>query len=366
MLTLFSGNARRQGTLASGPAERRRATVRDVAALAGVSPGTVSKALNRTGQIAEATRAKIEAAAAVLEFRPNELARSVFERRSYTVGVITTDSFERFSLPVMLGAEDALGAGRISAFLCDARGDKIREQHYIDVLLGRRVDGIIVTGRSSNPREPIAVNRAVPVVYALTPSTDPADSSVVVDDVNAGRLAGEHLVGLGRRRIVHITGPQTFDAVAKRVDGFAQALAANGLELAAPVLYGSWGEAWGRQATQILLRSTPDVDAIYCGSDLIARGVGDTLRDAGRPVPESVAIVGTDNWELIAEGSRVPLTTVDMGLTEVGRRAAQRLLEAIDGEGRSGIEVVPSHLVVRSSTESPDGERSGGEPASAG
>lgn len=332
----------------------RRATVRDVAALAGVSPGTVSKALNNTGQISSTTRARIKAAATELDFRPNELARSVFGRRSFTVGVITTDSFERFSVPVMLGAEDALGAGRMSAFLCDSRDDPIRERHYIDVLLGRRVDGIIVTGRTSNPRPPIQVRDAVPVVYALTPSADSRDCSVVVDDESAGRLAGEHLLGLGRRRIGHVTGPVSFDAVRRRRTGLRTALADAGLALTGEPLHGSWTEAWGRQATQILLRSQPKLDGLYCGSDLIARGALDALRDSGRRVPADVAVTSTDNWSILVEGSRPPLTSVDMGLYDVGRVAARRLLEAIDGTPGSGVERVPCQLVVRASTEGAD------------
>jgi LacI family transcriptional regulator, galactose operon repressor len=334
--------------------DRRKgqATVRDVAARAGVSPGTVSKALNRTGQISATTRARIEAAAAELDFRPNELARSVFGRRSYTVGVITTDSFERFSVPVMLGAEDALGAGRISVFLCDSRDDPIREKHYVDVLLGRRVDGIIVTGRSSNPRPPIQVRGTVPVVYALTPSEDRDDCSVVVDDEAAGRLAGEHLIRLGRRRIGHISGPTSFDAVHRRHKGLRAALSAAGLTLAGEPLYGSWTEAWGRQAAHILLRAEPELDGLYCGSDLIARGALDALRENGRDVPVDVAVTGTDNWSVLVEGSRPPLTSVDMALYDVGRVAARHLLEAIDGKPDSGLVRVPCQLVVRASTDS--------------
>lgn len=332
----------------------RRATVRDVAAAAGVSPGTVSKALNGTGQISAATRQRVEQAAARLEFRPNELARGVFSRRSYTVGVITTDSFERFSVPVMLGAEDALGAGRISVFLCDSRDDPIRERHYVDVLLGRRVDGIIVTGRSSNTRKPIPVDRSVPVIYALTPSADPADCSIVVDDHGSGKLAGEHLLGLGRRKIAHITGPRSFDAARRRAAGLTMALSTHDISPAGDPYYGEWTETWGRQATQVVLRAHPDVDAIHCGSDLIARGAADALRDARRSVPGDVALTGTDNWALIAGGCRPPLTSVDMGLHEIGRTAAERLLEAIDGRARHSVEHVPCHLVVRASTESPD------------
>lgn len=219
----------------------RRATIRDVAAHAGVSPGTVSKALNGTGSVSAETRTRILAAAAETGFRPNELARSVFERRSYTVGMITTDSFERFSVPVMLGAEDALGAGRISVFLCDSRDDPIREKHYIDVLQGRRVDGFIVTGRSSNVRQPLAVEPGTPVVYALTPSADPADCSIVVDDAAAGRIAGEHLLRMGRTAIAHITGPEHFEAAVARASGLQEALDAARATPVAPPFYGGWG-----------------------------------------------------------------------------------------------------------------------------
>lgn len=330
---------------------QRRTTIRDVAARAGVSPGTVSKALNGTGQISAQTRQRILAAAAETGFRPNELARSVFERRSYTVGMITTDSFERFSVPVMLGAEDALGAGRISVFLCDSRDDPIREKHYIDVLQGRRVDGFIVTGRSSNIRQPLAVEPGTPVVYALTPSANPRDCSIVVDDQSVGRVAGEHFLRMGRKRIAHITGPERFDAARERLTGLEQALAAGGAQLIAPAYFGGWGEDWGRQAAQMLLRAHPDVDAIYCGSDLLARGVTDGLREGGRNVPHDIAVIGTDNWEIIATGARPPLTTVDTSLTEVGRIAAERLLDAIAGRPHSGVELVPPRLVLRASTD---------------
>lgn len=329
---------------------RNRATIRDVAALAGVSPGTVSKALTGRGQVSKATRERILAAVKEIDFRPNELARSVFERRSFTVGVITTDSFERFSVPVMLGAEDALGAGRISVFLCDSRDDPIRERHYIDVLMGRRVDGFIVTGRSSNQREPLAVERNFPVVYALTPSSDPRDCSIVIDDRRIGALAGEHFVRMGRRSVAYVTGPDYFDAARLRGEGLKSVLVAAGLEQAGPAYFGNWTEAWGRQAAQMVIRAHPEVDAIYCGSDLIGRGVVDGLRELGRSVPNDIAVIGTDNWEIIATGARPALTTIDISLSQIGRIAAERLLDAIAGKPHSGVEMVAGELVLRDST----------------
>jgi LacI family transcriptional regulator len=326
------------------------ASIRDVAELAGVSPGTVSKALNQRGALRRETVERVVAASEHLGYRPNELVRGIFGRRSFTVGLITSDSFGRFSGPVMAGAEDTLGSGELSVIMCDSRGDAEREQRQLTTLLGRRVDGLIVTGRCSNPRPPIAAELAVPVVYAHTPSTDPGDCSVMVDDEGAGRTAATHLLELGRRRIGHITGPRDFDAVTQRAAGLGAALAGHGLPILGGVRSGDWSEGWGRRAAAELHAEHPELEAIYCGSDLIARGVIDGLAERGACVPADVAIVSTDNWELMARAARPPLSTVDMCLTDVGHRAAESLLAAIDGRPKRGRHLVPSRLVVRGST----------------
>jgi LacI family transcriptional regulator len=326
-------------------------TITDVARLAGVSPGTASKALNGRGGIRPETAERVRHAAERLGYQPNALARGLLTGRSFTVGLITTDSFGRFSIPVMLGAEDALGPGRISVFLCDSRDDRIREQHYLRTLLERRVDGIIVTGRRQDPREPVGRNLPVPVVYAMTHSTDPGDLSLIPDDEEGGALAVRHLLSTGRTRIGHVTGPLRFAAARLRARGAEKALAAAGLELAGgTVLYGEWSEEWGRQATDVLLRSAPELDAIFCGNDQIARGVADAVREAGRRVPEDIALVGFDNWEVMAAACRPPLTTVDMNLRELGRVAGEKLLDAIDGRPSTGLQLLPCSLVLRESS----------------
>jgi len=334
-----------------GAAVRARVTIIDVAAAAGVSVGTASKALNGRGQLRQDTRDRVAAAAERLGFQANSLARGLLSGRSFTVGLITTDSFGRFSIPVMLGAEDALGAGQMSVFLCDGRGDPIRERHYLQTLLSRRVDGIIVTGRRADPRPPLGIDLPVPVVYALCQSADPADCSVICDDDQVGRLAASHLLSVGRSRIGHITGPAGFLAVRRRSAGAQAVLKEAGMSFVDPgSQYGEWSEEWGRQATRILLRATPDVDAIFCGSDQLGRGVADALREAGRRVPDDVALVGVDNWEVMALACRPPLTTVDLQLQELGRSAAALLLDAIDGRPAAGVHTTPTRLVVREST----------------
>ena len=328
----------------------RLATIIDVAALAGVSVGTASKALNGRGSLREETRRRVQEAAASLSFRANAAARTLQTGRTYTVGMITTDSIGRFSIPVMIGAEDALGAGEMSVFLCDGRDDPIREQYYLKTLLSRNVDGIIVTGRRTQARPPIGVDLPVPVVYAFIASTDPADCSVIPDEASGARKAIEHLLALGRRRIAHITGPERHHSAMVRSVATVDTLAEGGLELVAPTLFGEWSEMWGRQAAGMLLTGGSAFDAVFCGSDQIARGVADTLRLVGRRVPDDVALVGFDNWDVMALGCQPPLSSLDMDLEGLGRTAAGLLLDAIQGRPSPGWHLRPCRLVVREST----------------
>jgi LacI family transcriptional regulator len=233
----------------------------------------------------------------------------------------------------MLGAEDALGAGQISVLLCDGRGDHIREQHYVRTLLRRRVDGIIVTGRTTDPRRTLGRDLPIPVVYARARSDNPDDLSLLHDDQQGA--ADRHL------------------AARDRVTGAVSTLEAAGLGLVlGEPLMGEWSERWGREAAAVLMRSGTGFDGIFCGSDQIARGVADALREAGRLVPEEVGIVGVDNWEVMAEGCRPPLTTIDLNLTELGHVAATKLLRAIEGHPlERGVQLLPCRLVTRRSTE---------------
>jgi LacI family transcriptional regulator len=332
----------------------KRVTIRDVAARAGVSIGTASKALNGQGKLRAATRDRVAAAARELGFAPNLLARGLLAGRTYTVGLITTDSFGRFSIPVMLGAENALGAGQISVFMCDTRDEPDRERQYLEMLLSRRVDGLIVAGRRIEPRPSIGLGLGVPVVYVMTQSMDSDEPAILPDDVGGGGLAAGHLLGLGRRRFGHITGPERFLCARKRARGFCERITVAGAEFSAhDVLYGEWSEQWGREAVRVVLDSTPDVDAIFCGSDQIARGVTDALRLISKRVPDDIAVVGFDNWSPMVLGSDPPLTSVDMCLEHAGRVAAEHLMLAINGEPTHGVHTVPCRLVPRDSTATP-------------
>jgi LacI family transcriptional regulator len=173
----------------------------------------------------------------------------------------------------------------------------------------------------------------------------------VPDEEDGARKAIDHLLALGRRRIAHVTGPERHHSAAVRATAAGDRLrAAAGIELAGGPMYGEWSEAWGRQAASMLLTAEPELDAVFAGSDQIARGVADALRAAGRRIPEEVALVGFDNWDVMALGCQPPLTSLDMDLEGLGRVAAELLLEAINGKPTHGRRVLPCRLVVRAST----------------
>lgn len=329
----------------------RRVTIRDVASAAGVSIATASKALNDTGRLAEATRARVKHAAAAIGFRPNALARGLLSKRSFTIGLLTNDTFGRFTLPVMAGISEALAGHRISVFLCAVEDDPAIAATHVEAMLDKQVDGIIASGKRVDRRLPIDLTRLpVPVVYAFCEGP-PEAVTLRSDDAQGARLAVAHLLGLGRRRVAHVTGPESFFSVRERAGAF-RALAGD----ASPVLSGPWSEAWGHAAVARLWSEPSPPDAVFCGNDMIARGVIDALRERGLAVPGDVAVVGFDNWEIMARETRPPLTTVDMNLRELGRQAGLIVRALAEGEAvEPGVRKLPCQLVVR--------ESCGGNPA---
>jgi len=329
---------------------RTQTTLADVATLAGVSVATASKALNGRGEVAPATRSRVRAAADKLAFQPNALARALISGRTRTVGLLTDELAGRFAIPILLGVENALANEQMSVLLCDARADPIRRQHYIRTLLAQQVDGFIVLGDRNDLRPSLTGDIPVPVVYVYCESDDPQDLSILSDDAGGTRLAVEHLISLRRRHIGHVTGPQSYRAARDRVSSLRAALREAGLSLAGEPLHGEWSQAWGRQAARMLLVARPDLDAIFCGNDQIAAGAAQTVLELGRRIPDDVAIVGYDNWEIFAADNRPPLTTVDLNLQQLGAIAVEHLFAALEGESRSGVLHHPCRLVIREST----------------
>jgi len=334
---------------------RRASTLTEVARRAGVSLTTASKAINGQARVSEATRAKVLRAARELSFVPNPMARSLISGRSGTVGLIIINSMtHRFAVPIMLGAEAALSEIDLSMIATDARGDADRLRQQVDLMKRRKVDGVLVLGDNNVLTPSIGDLTDVPVVYVYGDTGRSRDVVHLPDDRASGAMAADHLLGLGRRRIAHLTGPDGTRAVTERAAGGDAALRAAGTAWATPVVHGHWSQRWSRAAAERLLADAPDVDAVICGSDQLAAGVVEAVTASGRRIPEDVAIVGFDNWSIFALETDPPLTTVDMNLEALGSAAVRDLFGVIDSEPvGSGVRLHACTLVVRGSTVAP-------------
>ncbi|WP_437088943.1 LacI family DNA-binding transcriptional regulator [Streptomyces sp. enrichment culture] len=325
-------------------------TISDVARRARVSPSTASKALNGRAQVNEATRQRVLAAARELAYSPNAFAQNLRTGTSRTVGIIAADGVGRFTLPVLMGASHAFGSEQMAVLLCDSHGDPDLERRNLDMLAKHQADGVIMLGRHTDARPPVAHTARMPIVYAYAPSSDPRDRSVVPDEAGGARQAIEHLIEQGYRRIAHISGPSTSHATRIRLESVRRTLADHGLALAGSRPYvGEWSEQWGLSATIMLLTEDPTVDAVFCGNDQLARGAVEAARELGRRVPDDFGVVGFDDWDALTLGSRPPLSSVDMRLGELGRKAAHRLFGGPADEDHGSV-TVPCGLVVRDSS----------------
>ncbi|WP_326769713.1 LacI family transcriptional regulator [Streptomyces sp. NBC_01591] len=337
-------------------AERGRVTLSDVAAVAGVSLSTASRALNGGGRVSTATRSRIAEAARRLDFRPNALAQSFALGRSRTIGILARNARGAFTEPVLVGAFTHLGGREQACLLYDASFDPDSMADSVRRLQARRVDGLLVLGDDLRVEmRSVTTEFSVPVAYAYGLTDREGDSCYVPDSRMAGRLAGEHLLSLGRRRIAHITGEAADTAATGREQGLLTSLAEAGLPPATGTLRGDWSRAWGATACRRLIDSGALFDAVFCGNDQIALGAESVLRESGRRVPDDVALVGVDNWEYVISGQRTRhLTTIDTGLAALGAAAAAQVA---DGRDAPGMHAHPCTLVVGATTA---GEQPGG------
>ncbi|GGH27833.1 LacI family transcriptional regulator [Alsobacter metallidurans] len=327
-----------------------RVTIYDVADAAKVSAATASKALNGSGRMTAETRDRIKRIALELGFRPNSLARSLTRKRSFTVGLLTNDTYGRFTLPVMAGISEGLIDHGVSVFLCTVEDNPELARIHVDAMLDKQIDGIIATGKRIDKPLPVDLSELpVPVVYAL--NTGPQNGvTFVPDDRQGAREAVQHLLSQGRSRIAHVTGPREFGTVRERASACSQVLEHAPQARLLDTLFGSWSERWGHEAVAQLWSRAETPDGVFCGNDQIARGVIDALRERGVDVPRDVSVVGFDNWEIVAKETRPPLTTIDMNLKELGRQAGLALVRMVNREEVvRGVTKLPCSLIVRSS-----------------
>ena len=337
-----------------GPVEAARpSTLTEVARLAGVSLTTASKAVNGRDRVSEATRKRVLRAARELSYAPNLAAKSLASGRSSIIGVLLRDSMiHRLAMPIVVGAQSVLEQREFSAIIADARGDGDRLAELAVTLRQRNVDGLLVVGNNQGETPSITTAAGVPTVYVHGPTANPRDVVHLVDDFAGAVVIVNHLVGVGRSRMAHVTGPDYSPAVQQRVLGVGHALDEHGMVPVTPVRYGPWSQRWARQAAREILEDDPELDAVVCGSDQIAAAVLETVLASGRKVPDDVAVTGYDNWLVFAEETDPALTTVDMNLGLLGASAVSDLFAMIGGSRvGGGTRYHEGTLVVRGSTD---------------
>jgi LacI family transcriptional regulator len=317
-----------------------------------VSVGTVSNVLNRPDLVSDATRRKVQQAIAELGFVRNESARQLRAGSSRTVGLVVLDIANPFFTDVARGVEDVVNAAGLALILCNSDDRPEKEAAHLAVLAEQRVQGVLITPTAELTPDLDALSaRGVPVVLVDRRAPGPDQCSVAVDDVLGGRLAAEHLLERGHRRIAFIGGHSDLPQVQERHTGVESALRETpGAELTVlspPELTVAGGrEAAGRV---VGIPATRRPTAAICANDLLALGLLQGMVRHGVRVPDEFAIVGYDDIEFAAAAA-VPLSSVRKPRQELGRRAAELLLaEALEGH-RHEQPVFAPELVVRESS----------------
>jgi DNA-binding LacI/PurR family transcriptional regulator len=306
-------------------------TIRDVALRAGVSTATVSRVLAGIGTPRPETAAAVRSAAEALGYRPSGVARSLRMRRTRTIGLIVTDIGNPFFPELVKAADDRARELGYSILLGSAAYNERRAMHYLDLMADRRVDGMIIaSSQLSGDGWDTLMHSPVPVVVANSePAGLPLDV-ITSDNVGGSRMAVEHLVANGHRRIAYIQGSPSYTASAARFEGFRAACSEAGLDPdETPMISGEGDVASGERGVHDVLAHPARVTALYCYNDLTAIGALQALRSAGRRVPADISVVGCDD---IAAASWVSprLTTLGQQKAEMGRLAVDRLIAALD------------------------------------
>ena len=306
-------------------------TIRDVAKAAGVSVTTVSHVMNGTRHVAPATSERVLGAVTHLGYRPSAVARALKGEGTKTLGMLVTSSTNPFFAEVIRGVEEACFDRGYSLILGNTGDVGQRLEAYLATLYSKRIDGLVVmtTNMDHAFLHRLGQDRAVPIV-AIDTLDIPGVTTINDDSSAGGRIAAEHLLGHGFRRIAALTGPSDHPRSRQRLGGFAAALAKSGIVLDPRyIVVSDLTVAGGYSGMQLLLkRAETPPEAVFCLNDLIAFGGLCALDRAGYKVPADVSVIGYDDIEYAAY-MVPPLTTVRQPANDIGRRAAEVLIDQV-------------------------------------
>ena len=310
---------------------RSRVTIRDVAALAGVSHQTVSRVINNSQRVNPETRERVEAAIQELGYRPSRLAQSLVTQKTRTVGLVVADITNPFFFEVARGVQDTALEQGYNVFVCNTDDNPQGEKNVLGLLASQEVDGVIMSTASSSDEELLTfVDNYKPFVLINREIKHPKVSLINVDIHKGAQLATEHLLSRGHTCIGMLSHEGHIPDEVRRVRGYRETLQKHGIEpkdewlvLAPPNLEG------GYQAAQELLLTHPEISAIFTYNDLMAIGASRGCHDMGLSIPEDCAVMGFDNIKFSA--MHMPsLSSIRYDKYTLGQKAMTRLLEIIE------------------------------------
>lgn len=345
----------------STPARPKQPTIRDIAARAGVAPMTVSRAINDSGYVSADARERISLAVKELDYHPNGLARSLKRRRTHVVGILLPDIGHPFSAELGKHLEETFLARGYTSFISTSQRSSQREQAALNAFFDHRVDGIVVATletRAGNDALLRMINRGVPIVIVGRTLNHQHVDQVNADHWKGGHEMVRHLVELGHRRIGFIGATVPMSASVARFQGFVDGLREHGCAVSSDLIVGPDAESpafatqeEGYEGMRKLASMSQPPTAVFARNDAVAMGALRAARDLGLSVPGDIAIAGFDNLPISAYTSP-PLTTVNQPTAILGHRAAEFVLDRI--EGRTGSERrdlrLDCEVVVREST----------------
>lgn len=330
---------------------KTRLTIRDVAALAGVSHQTVSRVINHDEHVVEETRIRVEAAIAQLGYRPNAIARSMAKGNTRTLSCFSPSITDFTFASIIQGAEAEARKAGYFLMIASAPDTETFVDMVEELIASRRTEGLLVINPFVDNRHD-NLPEDVPVVFVGAHSSRDTMDSVFLNDQEAGRMATRHLVELGHERIAHITGPLQEDCSRDRQAGYLEVLNARGISADAELMIeGDWSATSGFEAARNLVEKNVDFTAIFAQNDRMAVGAIRALHELGRRVPEDISVIGFDDMPL-ASYYDPPLTTIHQDTDRMGREAAKLLIRAIESPEKKRRHLcMPVELVQRKSTD---------------
>lgn len=322
------------------------ATIRDVARRAQVSVATVSRALNRLENVSEQTRNRVAEAVRELGYIPHAGARSLSLARTNAIGVVLPDLHGEFFSEIVRGMDREASRRGYLLLLSNLHGRKQQATNALLAMRGR-VDGMLVMAPQLSEAElSEALPARLPALLINTRTEEGGRPSIHLDNRAGARAVVEHLVSIGRKRLIHIAGPDGNIDAQERADAFRRACAAN--KVGYEVVAGDFSEDSGTAAIESLIARAAEFDAVFAANDNMAIAALHALRSAGIRVPEQVAVAGFDDIPL---ARHLGISTVRVRIAELGERALGRLIDLIAGAHPGGDELHAPELVVRSTTD---------------